>query len=61
MLHARAMGLRSRGRSGTGRALYWFVRDRRVITIHAFLEKTHATPRRDLAIARQRAKEIQGG
>ena len=66
MPHARAMGqglfeLRPRGRSGTGRALYCFVRDRRIVIVHAFLKKTRTTPRRDLAIARQRVKEIQRG
>jgi phage-related protein len=44
-----------------GRALYCFVQDRRVVIVHAFIKKTRATPGRDLAIARQRTKEIQRG
>jgi phage-related protein len=66
MPHSRAMGqglfeLRPRGRSGAGRALYCYVHDRRIVIVHAFLKKTRTTPGRDLAIARQRAKEIQRG
>jgi phage-related protein len=35
--------------------------DRRIVIVHAFLKKTRTTPGRDLAIARQRVKEIQRG
>ena len=66
MPHSRAMGQglfesRPRGRSGTGHALYCFVQDRRIVIVHALLEKTRTTPGRDLTIARQRTKEIQRG
>jgi len=66
MPHARAMGqglleLRPRGRSRAGRALYCFVHDQQIIIAHAFLKKTRTTPGHDLAIARQRTKEIQRG
>lgn len=66
MPHSRAMGgglfeLRPRGREGIGRALYCYVEDQRVIILHAFVKKTPTTPERDLAIARQRLKEVQDG
>lgn len=66
MPHSRSMGgglfeLRPRGREGIGRALFCFVVDRRVIVLHAFLKKTRTTPKRDLAIARKRMKEVQDG
>jgi phage-related protein len=66
MPHSRALGQglfepRPRGRSGTGRALYCFVQDRRIVIVHAFLKKTRTAPGRDLAIVRQRTKEIQRG
>ena len=66
MPHSRALGqglfeLRPRGRSAIGRALYCFVQDRRIVIVHAFLKKTRTTPAHDLAIARQRTKEIQRG
>ncbi len=66
MPHSRAMGgalfeLRPHGREGTGRALYCYVTGRRVVVLHAFLKKTRATPKRDLAIARKRMKEVKDG
>jgi phage-related protein len=66
MPHSRALGgglfeLRPRGREGDGRALYCYVKDRRVIILHAFIKKTRATPARELAIARQRMKEVENG
>ena len=66
MPHSRALGQglfesRPRGRSGTGRALYCFVHDRRIVIVHALLKKTRTAPGRDHAIARQRTKEIQRG
>lgn len=66
MPHSRAMGgglfeLRPRGREGTGRALYCYVKGKRVIILHAFVKKTQATPKRELAIARKRMKEVQDG
>lgn len=66
MPHSRAMGaglfeLRPRGREGIGRALYCYVRGRRVIVLHAFVKKTRATPAKDLKIGRRRMKEIRDG
>jgi phage-related protein len=66
MPHSRAMGgglfeLRPRGYEGVGRALYCFVSGRRVVVLHAFVKKTESTPKRDLAIARARTKEVQNG
>jgi len=66
MPHSRAMGdglfeLRPRGREGIGRALYCFVVDQRVVVVHAFMKKTQATPKRDIAIARKRMKEVRNG
>ena len=62
--HSRSLGqglleLRPRGRAGIGRAMYCFVKGRRVIVLHAFTKKTQKTPARDLKIARKRLKEIQ--
>lgn len=64
MPHSRALGdglfeLRPRGREGTGRILYCYVKDRRVTILHAFIKKTRAAPVRELAIARKRLKEVR--
>ncbi|NLO27755.1 MAG: type II toxin-antitoxin system RelE/ParE family toxin [Actinobacteria bacterium] len=50
--------LRPHGREGIGRALYCFVVGQRVVVLHAFVKKTRATPKSDLAIARRRMKEV---
>ena len=64
MPHSRAFGgglfeLRPRGREGAGRALYCYVKDRRVIILHAFIKKTRTTPGRELAVARRRMMEVK--
>jgi phage-related protein len=63
MPHSRSLGdglfeLRPHGREGIGRALYCFVVGQRVVVLHAFVRKTQATPKSDLAIARKRMKEV---
>ncbi|MCC7309447.1 MAG: type II toxin-antitoxin system RelE/ParE family toxin [Acidobacteria bacterium] len=64
--HSRSMGsglfeLRPRGRSGTGRAFYCYVANKKIFIVHAFIKKTQQTPDRELKIARKRAKEIRNG
>jgi phage-related protein len=64
--HSRAFGgglfeLRPRGRSGIGRALYCFLRGKRIVVVHAFIKKTHETPGKELKLARKRVKELQHG
>lgn len=64
MPHSRSLGsglfeLRPNGQEGTGRALYCFMVDRRIVVLHAFIKKTATAPRRDLAIARRRMKEVR--
>ena len=66
MPHSRPMGgglfeLRPRGREGIGRAMYCYVRGKRIIVLHAFVKKTQATPERDLNIAHRRMKEVHDG
>jgi phage-related protein len=63
MPHSRPLGdglfeLRPRGREGIGRALYCFVIGQRVVVLHAFVKKTQATPKSDLALARKRMREV---
>ena len=44
--------------SGIARAFYVTATGRRVVIVRAFVKKTQKTPRRELEIARQRAKEV---
>ena len=50
--------LRVTGRDGISRAIYVTARNQRVVIVRAFVKKTEQTPRRELEIARQRAKEV---
>ena len=64
--YSRALGgglfeLRPRGRSGIGRAFFCFLAGRRIVILHGFVKKTEQTPDKELALARRRAKEVQGG
>jgi phage-related protein len=65
MPHSRSMGgglfeLRPRGREGSVRVFYCVKVGRRIIMLHSFFKKTTETPKRELAIARRRKKEIAG-
>ena len=51
--------LRVTGRDGISRAIYVTATGRRVIIVRVFVKKTQKTPRNELEIARQRAKEIR--
>ncbi|NTW82592.1 MAG: type II toxin-antitoxin system RelE/ParE family toxin [Chlorobiaceae bacterium] len=66
MPHSKAMGsglfeLRARGKDGVGRSFYCFVKNKRIVILHAFIKKTQATPKRELTIARKRMKEVHHG
>ena len=50
--------MRLRGRDGIARALYVTASGRRVAILRVFVKKTQKTPRREIELARQRAKEV---
>ncbi|MQX38497.1 type II toxin-antitoxin system RelE/ParE family toxin [Roseospira navarrensis] len=52
--------MRMTGRDGIGRALYVAVRQRRVVVVRVFVKKTQKTPRREIDLALDRAKEVLG-
>jgi phage-related protein len=57
-LEGKLWELRMIGRDGIARAIYVTAAGRRVVVARVFIKKTQKTPRRELEIARQRAKEI---
>jgi phage-related protein len=66
MPHSRPVGgdlfeLRPHGREGIGRAFYCFVVAKRVVILHAFIEKTQGAPQKELNIAGKRMKEVLHG
>jgi len=50
--------MRMKGRDGISRAIYVTASGRRVIVVRVFIKKTPKTPRRELDLALERAKEI---
>ena len=51
--------IRMKGKDGISRAIYVTAQGRRVVVVRAFVKKTPKTPRREIDIALQRAKEVQ--
>lgn len=50
--------MRLRGRDRIARALYITATGRRVVVVRVFVKKTQKTPRREIDIALERAKEV---
>lgn len=50
--------IRLKGKAGIARALYVAATGQRVIVVRAFVKKTPKTPRAEIEIALQRAKEL---
>lgn len=50
--------IRMKGRRGIARAIYVTVKNRKIVVLHAFVKKTQKTPRKAIAMALNRLKEI---
>jgi phage-related protein len=50
--------MRIKGKDGISRAVYITAKGHRVVVIRVFVKKTKKTPRREIEIALQRAKEV---
>lgn len=66
MPHTRAMGdglfeLRLKAGEGIARVFYCTIVDRRIVMLHHFVKKSQKTPRKELATARSRLKEVTDG
>ena len=64
MPHTRAMGdglfeLRLKAAEGIARVFYCTVVGRRIVMLHQFIKKSEKIPRKELAIARKRMKEVK--
>lgn len=51
--------LRITGKDGIARAIYITLTGQRIIVLRIFVKKTEKTPSREIALARQRAKDIK--
>ena len=50
--------MRMKGKDGISRAIYVTARGRRVVVVRVFVKKTQKAPRREIDLARERAKEV---
>ena len=50
--------MRMKGQDGISRAIYVTARGRRVIVVRVFVKKTAKTPRREIRLALDRAKQV---
>ena len=50
--------MRMKDRKGIARAIYVTAHERRVVVVRVFRKKTQKTPRRELRLAQNRAKEV---
>jgi phage-related protein len=51
--------IRLKGKAGIARALYITVREQRVVIVRTFIKKTEKTPRGEIDLALQRAKDVK--
>ncbi len=52
--------MRMRGKDGISRAIYVTAKGRRVVVVRVFVKKTQKTPRAEIVLALERAKEVNG-
>lgn len=57
-LEGKVWEMRMTGRDGISRALYVTASGKRVVVVRAFVKKTQKTPRKEIKIALERAKEV---
>jgi phage-related protein len=51
--------MRLKGKSGIARAVYVTATGMRIVVVHVFTKKTQKTPRKEIAQALKKAKEVQ--
>ena len=51
--------MRLRGRDGISRAIYITITGKRIVVLRIFIKKTQKTPKREIELALQRAKELK--
>jgi phage-related protein len=57
-LESKLWEMRLTGRNGIARSIYTTASGRRVVILRTFVKKTEKTPKRELELARERAKEV---
>lgn len=58
-LHGKFWEMRMKGKDGIARSIYVTATGKRVIVLRSFIKKTQKTPRREIELAQDRAKELK--
>lgn len=58
-LEAKLWEIRMKGKDGIARSLYVTAAGKRVVVLRSFVKKTQRTPRREIKLALDRAKELK--
>ena len=62
--YTRAMGkglfeIRAKGQAGIARGLFCMISNNTIVILHVFIKKTENTPKKELALAKKRMKEVK--
>ena len=62
--YTKAMGeglfeIRAKGKEGIGRSFFCTVKGKEIVILHSFIKKSQKTPKRELATARKKLKELK--
>ncbi len=57
-LAGKLLEIRMRGRDGIARAIFVTQKGKRIVVVRVFQKKTQKTPRREIKLAQERAKEL---
>ena len=58
-VHGQLWEIRLKGKAGIARAFYITAREQRVVIVRTFIKKTEKTPRGEIELALQRAKDVK--
>ena len=50
--------IRAKGKEGIGRSIFCYLHRQEIVILHSFVKKSQKTPKKELAIARARMKEL---
>ncbi len=62
--HTKPMGdglfeIRAKAKEGIGRGLFCYLDGKNIKVLHAFVKKSHKTPKKDITLAKKRMKEVK--
>ena len=60
-LEGKLWELRAKGKDGIARGLYVTAKEKRVVVLRVFQKKTQKTPRKEIKLAMERAREVKNG